>query len=145
MSISCASMNSSNDSSFEITMTTQMCQMCLLLRRTNQPARYIVRVVRKLVNCPVCVSAEAGETLHPSRDTRIDGLVKASESAVRACHETEKCFEFMMKATSGKLPHCKRPITSGYTVSSRRDINNGQSKRPYMWPTCPRDFEITQR
>ena len=71
--------------------------------------------------------------------------MKASESVVRVCHETEKCFEFMTKATSGKLPHCKRPIASGYTVSRRGDINNGQSKRPYVWPTCPRYFEITQR
>ena len=70
-------------------------------------ARYVVRMVRKRVNCPVCVSAEAGETLHPSRDKNRGGLVKASESVVRVCHETEKCFEFMMKATSGKLPHCK--------------------------------------
>ena len=39
--------------------------------------------------------------------TRIKAGFNASESVVRVCHETEKCFEFMMKATSGKLPHCK--------------------------------------
>ena len=68
-------------------------------------------MVRKQVNCPVCVSAlpaEAGETLHPFMGQKDrGGLVKASESVVQVCHETEKCFEFMMKATSGKLPHCK--------------------------------------
>ena len=78
MSISCASMNSSNDSEWirdnhdyadvsNVSVTSPYKSAVI-----QYIAGYVVRMVRKRVNCPVCVSAEAGETLHPSSDTRIE-------------------------------------------------------------------------
>ena len=34
------------------------------------------------------------------------GLFKPSSSVIKVCEETEKCFDKMLAATGGNLPHC---------------------------------------
>ena len=60
-------------------------------------AGYVVRMVRKRVNnlqllFSVCQCGGCRDPPSLQGHTDRGGLVKASESDVRVCHETEKCF-----------------------------------------------------
>ena len=49
-------------------------------------------------------------------------LYKPSQSVITVCKETEKCFQRMLAATDGKLPHCKG-IVGAITTSVLGSIN----------------------
>ena len=83
-------------------------------------AGYVAKKVEKQLQCSDCCTALGSQTnTPPSEFLKLKDkgkLYKPTQSVIKICEETEKCFERMLAATDGKLPHGKG-ITDAIAVA----------------------------
>lgn len=73
----------------------------------NYIAGYVVRMMEKRIYCMACRNAlkTTDGSCHKFVCMKDNGgLQKASPSIITVCLETEKCFQRLLKTTSGRLP-----------------------------------------
>eukprot|EP00794_Sanderia_malayensis_P001534 gene1534-1697_t len=71
---------------------------------------YLARMAEKTILCVNCCKA-LGSTQNPVKSTFLalkdrGGLFKPTQSFVKVCEETEKCFNRTLASTDGHLPRC---------------------------------------
>ena len=74
-------------------------------------AGYVAKMADKKILCLPCCKA-LGSRKHIAQSAFLKlkdrgELFKPTESVIKICQETEKCFQRMLTKTGGKLPHCK--------------------------------------
>lgn len=93
-------------------------------------AGYVVRMVRKHINCPTCTSALVSNAtkaivltreIHTANQQLINtkdrgGLVRPSQDVVLVCEATEVCFQRLINSNAGKLPQAKGIVQSIVSV-----------------------------
>ena len=98
-------------------------------------AGYVVRMVKKRIPCPVCVSAlEAdptescawqGQWAKLVNRKNQGGLVRPSASVLYICQATEKCFQRILNVNNGKLPQAFGIVPSIVTAVLSEVALNG--------------------
>eukprot|EP00794_Sanderia_malayensis_P021103 gene21103-23164_t len=71
---------------------------------------YVARMAEKRILCVSCCKA-LGSTQNPVKSKFLalkdrGGLFKPTQSVVKVCEKTEKCFNRMLASTDGRLPRC---------------------------------------
>lgn len=71
---------------------------------------YVAKMAEKQLLCMECCNA-LGSRSHPATTKFLalndrGGLFKPTNSVIKVCEETEKCFNRRLPSTAGNLPHC---------------------------------------
>ncbi len=89
-------------------------------------AGYVAKMTEKKTYCMPCCQA-LGSSAHKPESSFLlvkdrGSIFKPTKSVITVCEETE-CFQWIMKVTDGKLPHCKG-IVDAIAVSVLGGINH---------------------
>jgi hypothetical protein len=75
------------------------------LKAINYIAGFVVKKLKERHTCMHCAEALSSSTVHPFILLKNrGGLSKPSDGIVAVCRESERCFQRILRTTSGKLP-----------------------------------------
>ena len=113
-------------------------------------AGYVVKMVKKSIQCNVCQDALVAEDPTVSNFSLLvkhkgkGGLIKASLGVFQICESTESCLTRMLNCTGGKLPGSSNTISAIQSMVLEEAVQKGvfSSLQDHMFERSPEDNHV---
>uniref|UniRef100_A0A8C5BZB7 THAP-type domain-containing protein n=1 Tax=Gadus morhua TaxID=8049 RepID=A0A8C5BZB7_GADMO len=97
----------------------------------NYIADFVVQKLKEKHTCMPCADALTSATVHPFILLKNrGGLSKPSAGVVAVCRESERCFQGILRTTSGKLPQCN--VITSAIVTQVLEYSAGKTLFPQL-------------